>query len=153
MPKVKHIHLDDFPYVATTVSQNRERFFSDPLAASILIKCLFFGKTEGWYYLLSFVVMPDHLHIIVVPRKKNISGIMKVIKGFSAKKINELYDRSGSVWQEGFFDYVLDNEEKVLSRIKYIEENPVRKGLVGQPDDYPFGSAKCRDLTDFGMFF
>jgi len=153
MPKLKHIHLDDYPYMATTVSFNREPLFADKNAASILMACLLFGKKEGWYYLLSFVIMPDHLHVIVTPNRKNITGIMKSIKGFSARKINELYDRNGSIWQDGYFDYVLDREEIVLSKTRYIEDNPVRKGLVQCPEEYSFSSAKCRDLTDFGLFF
>jgi len=78
---------------------------------------------------------------------------MKSIKGFSARSINTVFDREGPVWQGGFYDYILDSEEKVLSRMRYIEENPVRKGLVTNPEDYGYSSIKYRAETDFAKFF
>jgi REP element-mobilizing transposase RayT len=121
--------------------------------SDILLKAILFGRSQQWYYLLSFVVMPDHMHLIIIPRDKNISESMKSIKGFSARKINEVFSRRGSIWQKGFYDYILDSEEKVLSRIGYIENNPVRKGIVINSEDYKYSSIRYREETDFGMFF
>ena len=64
-----------------------------------------------------------------------------------------MFDRRGSVWQNGFYDYILDDEEKVLSRMRYIEDNPVRKGIVTNTEDYGYSSAKYRGETDFANFF
>lgn len=139
--------------MTTSNAVNRELIFADNKAADILLEAILFGRRQHWYYLLSFVIMPDHMHFIIIPKDKNISGSMKSIKGFSSRKINEVLGRKGTLWQSGFYDYMLDNDEKVLSRIKYIEENPLRKGLVTTPEDYIYSSAKYRDETDFGIFF
>jgi REP element-mobilizing transposase RayT len=96
--------------------------------------------------------MPDHMHLIIIPRGKNISECMKSIKGFSARKINSLLRRNGSIWQSGFYDYVLDSEEKVLARMRYIEDNPLRKGMVNRSEDYEYSSMKYRGETDFSTF-
>lgn len=64
-----------------------------------------------------------------------------------------MLDRKGSIWQNAFYDYVLDGEEKVLSRMRYIEDNPVRKGLVIRIADYEYSSVKHRAETDFDEFF
>lgn len=72
------------------------------------------------------------MHLIIIPRGKNISECMKSIKGFSARKINSLLRRNGSIWESGFCDYVLGSEEKVLTRMRYIEDNPLRKGKEGK---------------------
>ena len=153
MPRLRHIHLNDHPYITTTVTNNREQIFKDSKAADIVLVAILFGRSQKWYYLLSFVIMPDHMHLIIIPREKNISECMKSIKGFSARKINEGFSRRGSIWQRGFYDYILDSEEMVISRIRYIEENPVRKGMVIHAEDYKYSSIRCRDDTDFGMFF
>ncbi|MBI2486811.1 MAG: transposase [Deltaproteobacteria bacterium] len=153
MSTIKHIRLKDYPYVTTTVTINREPIFKNSKAADTLLETILFGKRRRWYYLLSFVIMPDHIHLIVIPREKNISVCMKSIKGFSARQINELFSRIGSIWQEGFYDYILDSEEKVVNRIKYIEENPVRKGIVTYAEDYKYSSIKYRAETDFNLFF
>jgi len=153
MPKLTHIHIQEYPYLTTRVTLKREPIFADFKAAGILLEAVLFGKRQEWYYLLSFVIMPDHMHLIIVPRNKNVSECMKSIKGFSARKINSLLRRNGSVWQSDFYDYVLDNEEKVLTRMRYIEDNPVRKGLAIYPEDYSYSSAKYRAETDFDEFF
>ena len=98
---------------------------------------------------MSFVIMPDHMHLIIIPKDKNISECMKSIKGYSARKVNLTSGKKGSIGQSGFYDYILDSEEKVLTRIRYIENNPVRKGMVSQPEDYAYRSIKEREATDF----
>jgi putative transposase len=153
MPRITHIHIQEYPYLTTTVTLKREPVFADFLAADILLEAVLFGRGQQWYYLLSFVIMPDHMHLILIPRGRNISECMKSIKGFSARKINLLLSRNGSIWQSGFYDYILDTEEKVLSRMRYIEDNPVRKGLATYPQDYSYSSAKDRADTDFDEFF
>jgi putative transposase len=154
MPTLKHIYLREYPYMVTTVTAKREPIFEKSKAADIVLEAILFGKSQEWYYLLSFVIMPDHVHLVVIPREKNISPeCMKSIKGFSARRINELLERKGSIWENGFYDYVLEGEEKTLSRMKYVEDNPIRKGIVARAEDYAYSSAKFRAETDLGKFF
>jgi len=122
--------------MVTTVTLNREPIFKESIPADMVLEAILFGRRRRWYYLLSFVIMPDHMHLIIIPRDKNISECMKSIKGFSARRINSVLDRKGSIWQNGFYGYILDSEEKVLSRMRYIEDNPVRKGMVTRPEGY-----------------
>ncbi len=147
------LYLKDYPYVVTTVTVNREPILKESKAADIVLETILFGKSQQWYYLLSFVIMPDHVHLVIIPREKNISQCMKSIKGFSARRINALLNRKGSIWQSGFYDYILDSEKKTLTRMRYIEDNPVRKGIVKQAEDYGYSSAKHVNETDFGQFF
>jgi len=153
MPKLRHIHIKEYPYVTTTVTLKREPMFADFRAADILMEAVLFGKKQQWYYLLSFVIMPDHMHLVIIPKDKNISECMKSIKGFSARQINRVLNRKGSIWQVGFYDYVLDSEEKVLTRMKYVEDNPLRKGLVNRSEDYEYSTINHREETDFFEFF
>ena len=94
------------------------QYSGDSKFADIVLEAILFGKRQHWYYLLSFVIMPDHMHLIIIPEDKAISGYMKSIKGFSSRQINEVFGRKGSIWQNGFYDYILDSEEKVLSKNK-----------------------------------
>ncbi len=153
MPKLKHLYIKDYPYTVTTVTLHREPIFKESKTADILLEAILFGRKQRWYYLLSFVIMPDHMHLILIPRDKNISECMKSIKGFSARRINSLLDRKGSIWQDGFYDYILDSEEKVLGRMKYIEDNPVRKGMVTCPESYHYSSMGYGEKTDFDKYF
>ena len=153
MSKLKHIDIKEYPYLVTTVTLKRKPIFASPDAANIVLEALLFGKKQKWYYLLSFVIMPDHIHFIIIPNEKNISECVKSIKGYSARRINSVLGEKGSIWQSGFYDYILDSEEKVLSRMRYIEDNPLRKGMVTYSEDYKFSSANYREETDFKEYF
>jgi len=139
--------------MVTTVTGGRAPIFEESKTADNVLEAILFGRGQEWYYLLSFVIMPDHMHLVIIPSEKNISECMKSIKGFSARRINELLNRKGSVWQNGFYDYILDSENKTLSRMKYIEDNPVRKGIVTVAKDYEYSSINYRGETDFSEFF
>ena len=117
MPRLTHIHLNEYPYITTTVTCDRNLILRNSKAADIVLEAILFGRSQKCYYLLSFVIMPDHMHLIIITKERNISECMKSIKGFSSRKINEGFSRRGSIWQRGFYDYILDSEEKVTSRI------------------------------------
>jgi len=182
MPRLKHIHLEGYPYFITTTTREKIKVFSEQKWADSLLSCLYYGRENNWYLLLSFVIMPEHLHLIVVPQTKNISQIMKAIKGYSArimmrdKNVPPIHgkdimmrdknvppipgkDRRGfptqhnnSLWQEGFYDYILDTEGKLLTKIKYIEENPVRAGLVSEAEFYRYSSAHKQNSVDLEIY-
>ena len=88
------------------------------------------------------VVMPDHVHLIFTPLKDdegNVFGlaeIMSGIKGASAHTVNRTLNRRGHVWQDESFDHVLRSDESTHSKVQYICENPVRKGLAATADEY-----------------
>jgi putative transposase len=148
MSRLHHIVIPDYPYMVTTVTAARVPFFTDPADAQIVLDAVLHGRSLGWWKVNAFVVMPDHLHIMMIPAKKNISECVKAIKGYSARLINARRQRRGSLWQPGFFDYILDSEDKILGRIAYIENNPVRSGLVTHPEEYIFSSASCVGKMD-----
>ena len=88
--------------------------------------------------------MPDHVHLIFSPLKDKdgnpfgLAEIMNGIKGASSHSINKALNRGGPVWQFESFDHVLRSDEKIASKVQYICDNPVRKGLVNQVNDYPW---------------
>ena len=88
--------------------------------------------------------MPDHVHLLFIPLPDEqawpypLSAIMKQIKGISARSVNKLMGTSGAVWQEESFDHTLRNDESYEDKREYIRQNPVRRGLVTKPEDYPW---------------
>lgn len=104
----------------------------------------FFGQRNNWFDLVAFVIMPDHLHLIIIPKGKNVSQSMHSIKSFSSKEINKNSQHKGSVWQPSFRDLTLWSEEVVIEKINYIHNNPVRKDLVSDPGNYRYSSANTK---------
>jgi REP element-mobilizing transposase RayT len=89
------------------------------------------------------VVMPDHVHMIFTPliddegmEVFSLAEIMNGIKGTSAHRINKALGRKGRVWQPESFDHVVRSSEGLDAKIRYVLENPVRRGLAGDWSEY-----------------
>ena len=80
--------------------------------------------------------MPDHLHWLFSLRNGSLAGCLQLLKGRSAHAINRLRDRSGAVWQPGYYDHALRDHDAVRKLAEYIVLNPVRAGLVTTVGDY-----------------
>ena len=93
------------------------------------------------YELHAFVVMANHVHLLVLPRV-NPSRFLQSVKGYTAREANRLLGRTGQpFWQAESYDHwVRDDRESDRIRA-YIENNPVRAGLVANSEDYPWSSA------------
>ena len=106
--------------------------------------------------LTAYVVMPDHIHLIVNPRDGHIRGFVGALKSLSAKRIVEVTgdsrfirerpDADGSmhqVWQESFKGLPLWSGWMIWQKINYIHANPVRAGLVASAKDYRWSSFRA----------
>jgi putative transposase len=84
------------------------------------------------YELASYVVMPNHVHLLVRPLldgEHSLENIVQSWKQFSAKRINQRLDKRGSIWQEESFDRIVRDEEHLYRCVQYIGANPSRAGL------------------------
>jgi len=94
------------------------------------------------FLLLSFVVMPDHIHLVVVPGPTaDLPRIMQHVKGRFARVLNLASGETGAVWQPRFYESAVRTDVQLERWVRYIEENPVRAGLAASPETYPFSSA------------
>ena len=91
---------------------------------------------------LAFVVMPDHLHWLVqLTGERSLPVSVSTIKSFSTRSINRTVGRSGPVWQKGFYDHALRDEENLAAVARYIVANPLRAGLTPSVSNYPLWDA------------
>lgn len=96
------------------------------------------------YRLFCAVAMPDHVHILLQPLEfahnqwYRLEQITKAIKGVSSHRINELIGTKGTVWQEESFDRIVRDEKEFIEKWNYIRNNPVKRGLVEEPEEYEF---------------
>jgi len=96
---------------------------------------------RGWYVAHSFVVMPNHVHLLLDP-KVELKKITQAIKGRSAIACNEVLGRRGlPFWQPESFDHWVRNSVSFAKIRAYIEGNPVSAGLAKKPEDWLWSSA------------
>lgn len=103
----------------------------------VLVLNIIMDGNEKYYRLYAVIVMPDHVHLIVTLEKEfSLSRIMKGIKGTSARRINELRNNKGSIWQDESFDRILRNEKELFEKLNYMLNNPLKAGLTDDPLNY-----------------
>jgi len=86
-----------------------------------------------------YVIMPDHLHLFVTGGQDFILGRwVSMLKQVLAKAGGDWPGKTPRIWQEGFFDHLLRNDESMSQKWDYIRANPVRAGLATNADDWPY---------------
>ena len=93
------------------------------------------AKLDEWT-VLAAILMPDHLHAIVSPkqnREAKVGNLSGALKRWIRKEIHASWK-----WQPGCFDRLLRSDESLHQKWLYLEENPVRAGLVKNSKDWPY---------------
>jgi len=138
------------------------RHLATPAAAAIVERSLRFFAGDR-YDLLALVVMPSHFHWVFHPRASWVQScidenrragkptprsprerIMQSVKGYSANRCNRLLGMHGQFWQDESYDHIVRDDEELFRIIDYIEDNPVKAGLVTRREDWLWSSAAYR---------
>jgi putative transposase len=123
----------------TSSTWGRRSLFGREPWARLLIDTLYHYRGTA-YLLHEFVVMPDHIHVILAPLTSLEKAVQFIKGGFSYRAKKELGSNM-EVWQKGFSDHRIRDVEDYLKHVSYVRENPVRKHLCERAEDFPFSSA------------
>jgi putative transposase len=130
-------------YFITTSCHERQQLFTDPQNVRIVFDCLEWLAAQGWIEMHFAVVMPDHLHLVLqLSAGKTLSDIMGSLKRYTSRRIRERTGLTNRVWQDTFYDHRIREDENLNQIVNYCWFNPVRKGLVNNPRDYPYWRSK-----------
>jgi len=110
--------------------------------ADMVVEAIHYNaKIVGHYSLHAFVVMPNHVHLLATPAVA-LPKLTQSLKGITAKRANAMLALVGtSFWQQESYDHLVRHEREFEKIVSYIEENPVRAGLVKEASDYRWSSA------------
>jgi REP element-mobilizing transposase RayT len=137
--------------------QSQVRWLEQPEAAESVRKSMYHFAGQR-YDLLAYVVMPSHVHWVLRPLPKwceEIAAdsndqrtprerILHSFKSFTGNECNRLLGRSGKFWQDESYEHCVRNEDELLRIVEYIEQNPVKAGLVTEAALWPCSSAADR---------
>src|SRR6266567_1092607 len=130
-------------YLVTAVTAGRRGLFQVTATAELLERTIFGYRSQGKFLLHAVVIMPDHFHALITPAPDvSLEKAMQFIKGGFSFRLKSKLD----VWMRSFNESQISTEEKFKSCLRYIEENPVRRGLVSTPQAHPFSSAALEPL-------
>jgi len=96
------------------------------------------------YRVLAWAIMPNHVHALVETLITPMAEILHGWKSYTSKAANRLLGREGEFWQTESFDRFIRDEEHFGKAVRYIENNPVKAGLVKSAAEWAFGSAQWR---------
>ena len=89
--------------------------------------------------------MPNHVHVVFEAAAGfGLSGIVGSWKSFTARRANTLLNRSGRFWHADYFDRYMRSEGQFNRTVEYVEQNPVKAGLVSVAAAWPWSSAQFR---------
>ena len=106
------------------------------------------GVELGHYELGAYVVMANHVHLLIWP-KVTPDRLLKSLKGATAREANRLLGRTGEpFWQKESYDHWVRDAAEYAKIRRYIENNPVKAGQVQNPCEFPWSSAGVETSLD-----
>jgi len=151
MANYKRIYADGYSYFITVTTHRRNPILIDTI--DLLRESFRASKNVFDYRIDAIVIMPDHFHMIITPHESAIyPKIIGYIKAYFSKHCDPKYyadahqsnSRSRSrykpVWQKRYFEHTIRNEKDWNEKITYMQNNPVKHGLVASINDWPYSS-------------
>lgn len=158
-----HGHL----HFVTFSCYRRQRLLGGVRARNLLVKVLGNVRKRYEFALVGFVVMPEHVHLLIgEPKKGNPSKVIQALKQSVSRRLRSKSRRRSSpnqlklgfavaeklphLWQRRFYDFNVWSYKKKMEKLRYMHFNPVMRGLVKDPKDWPWSSYSFYEGRDDG---
>jgi len=149
MGRLHHRTCEGCTYFVTTKAAQSIALLQVHEIAEIVIAKLLHYRMAGAYQLHEFVLMPNHFHLLLTPTDStSLEKAMQLIKGRSSHEIHQQCGRRMEIWQAGFHEATIRDTADYLSRVRYIQMNPVAAGFVAKAEDWRWGSASGQFTVD-----
>lgn len=138
-----------FPAHVVHRGNNREDVFLCPRDFRFYRRCIGEAARACGVDIHAYVLMTNHVHLLMTPAVAD--GISRAMHSASRRYthyFNKAYGRCGALWQPRFHAAVIDDDRYLLACHRYIDMNPVRAGLAGQPERYAWSSHRCHAFGD-----
>jgi putative transposase len=141
MPRPPRLELPGVAHHVIQRGNNRAACFFGDADRRFYLKCLAQSAARRGCVVHAYVLMTNHVHLLVTPSEAGAIGMMMQDLGRRyVRVINTIHARSGTLWEARFRCGMIDSENYLLTCQRYIELNPVRAGLVSEPGAYPWSS-------------
>jgi REP element-mobilizing transposase RayT len=131
-----------------TKSLRPKKAVLDEAAREIIVSAFAFAVQQQRIYLRAFVVMPDHWHALFALREPwTLPKFMHALMSYVAGKTATLLKNHNTSWQDGYYDTRVKTSKQFEFVSRYIEQNPVAKGLAKTPDEWNASSSKRKDFV------
>ncbi len=141
MPRRSRLVVPKVPLHIIQRGNNRQACFYDESDYVFYLDCLLEYSRKTNCTIHGYILMTNHVHLLLTPRDKNSVGqLMKLLGQRYVQYINRTYQRSGTLWEGRFRSCIAQEDNYLLQCQRYIELNPVRAEMVEHPAEYRWSS-------------
>lgn len=147
MPRLRRFAPIGLPQHIIQRGNDRQACFVDEADYAVYVARLDEASRKYCVDIHAWVLMTNHVHLLVSPRQANgVSAMMQSLGRDYVSWFNQRHERTGTLWEGRFRSCLIDADEYLLRCYRYIELNPVRAGIVADPADYAWSSYRCNAL-------
>ena len=160
---VRYYGTQDLHFI-TCSCYRRQAQLSTAKRRDLFLRILEEARRKYRFVVHGYVVMPEHFHLLITePELGDPAVVMKVVKQRFARRVNQRRRRISSaqtalwnftldpVWQKRFYDFNVWSERKRIEKLRYMHRNPVKRGLVEQPDQWKWSSFRAYFYGERGI--
>jgi len=141
MARQPRLALAGVPLHVIQRGNNRNACFVGDGDRRLYLHCLAEAAGKHGCAIHAYVLMPNHVHLLVTPAARDgVSMMMQEVGRRYVRLFNDTYNRTGTLWEGRFKAAMIDSERYFLTCQRYVELNPVRAALVEKPEDYGWSS-------------
>ena len=141
MARLKRLTIPDHPYHILQRGNNRQSIFVGPADRRLLLDLLAECARQYRVAVHGYVLLENHFHLLATPHSnESLSKMMQSVGRRYVRLFNNAQHRTGTLWEGRFRSSLLQADRYLLACMAYIDLNPVRLGLVSDPQEYPWSS-------------
>jgi putative transposase len=141
MARLARLTVPGYPHHLIQRGNNRQPIFADNADYELLLSILDANAREFKVALHAYVLMSNHFHLLATPETTDgIRRMMQAVGRRYVRLFNQKQARTGTLWEGRYRSTIIQAERYLLACMAYIDLNPVRAGLVGDPRAYPWSS-------------
>ena len=165
-PRLRRYYGAGYLHFITTSCYQRQPLLGSARNRDLFLQVLEQVRRRYRFVVVGYVVMPEHIHLLVSePERGNPSVVMQALKqGFARRLLGRLQRRhshrqpslwgaalgEAHIWQRRFYDFVVWTERKRVEKLRYMHRNPVKRGLVLEPEQWRWSSYRHYAYREVG---
>jgi putative transposase len=163
MPKgLKRYYGHDYLHFLTCSCYHRHPWLATAARRDLFLQILEEVRQRYSFVVVGYVVMPEHIHLLISePERGTPSTVMQVLKQRYARRVLSKPRRNSAqgqlwldppqhVWQRRFYDFNVWSERKRVEKLRYMHRNPVKEGLVQEPEQWEWSSYRSYAFAEHG---
>ena len=136
--RLKRYQNDGNHHFLTFSCYRRLPYLDNDHSRKVFLDILDVVRRRHQFFLFGYVLMPEHVHLLLSePKAEPLHNTLRVLKGQTSRQLRGSRDR---FWQTRYYDFNVLTHRKFVEKLRYIHRNPVARGLVSNPEDWPWSS-------------